>query len=326
MAAISASVGLGGLRHPIRLGATRLMSTYVREAYLHTVKEPPRPNVPPRTFHLVGLMQDRLLGNSSAQAAAEAIRTLQPRQVMLEMDQARYKNALEHISTGMHLQQPNRVDIVSTVHGGLMLRELKASIEAAKQINAAIYLVDRPFTITKNRVAQKLLNPVTFGNFLKYGNRSLVFRKDQPNGEDIRELDAFLKQYCPGIHKVLIEERNQYMAHQIMWNSQPGETIVVVCSAMHVPGLANLLQKKLNNPSEDVSAPDELADLTKKSLPVVPFLFLFYLALPGYIMYLVGAGGLRMVLGKTKPVLGIKGDGEGAELAPKPAVKVIDAK
>ncbi|KAF4728182.1 hypothetical protein FOZ62_002985 [Perkinsus olseni] len=60
-------------------------------------------------------MQDRLFGNGSAQAAAEAVRTLQPRQVMLEMDQARYKNALEHISTGMHLQQPNRVDIVSTV-------------------------------------------------------------------------------------------------------------------------------------------------------------------------------------------------------------------
>ncbi|KAF4722387.1 hypothetical protein FOZ63_012396 [Perkinsus olseni] len=270
-------------------------------------------------------MQDRLFGNGSAQAAAEAVRTLQPRQVMLEMDQARYKNALEHISTGMHLQQPNRVDIVSTVHGGLMLRELKASIEAAKEINAAIYLVDRPFTITKNRVAQKLLNPVTFGNFLKYGNRSLVFRKDKANGEDVRELDSFLKQFCPGIHKVLIDERNQYMAHQIIWNSQPGETVVVVCSAMHVPGLASLLEKKLRDPSVNVAAPEALADLTKKSLPVVPFLFLFYLALPGYILYLVGAGGLGMVLQKTKSVMGLDAKGEEVPVA-RPAVKVLEAK
>ncbi|EER13725.1 conserved hypothetical protein [Perkinsus marinus ATCC 50983] len=292
--------------------------------YLHTVKEAPRPNIPPRTFHLVGLMQDRLFGNASAQAAAEAIRTLHPRQVMLEMDQARYKNALEHISTGMHLQQPNRVDIVSTVHGGLMLRELKASIEAAKEINAAIYLIDRPFTITKNRVAQKLLNPVTFGNFLKYGNRSLVFRKDKANSEDVRELDSFLKRYCPGIHKVLIDERNQYMAHQIIWNSQPGETVVVICSAMHVPGLASLLQKKLADPSVNVAAPEGLADLTKKSLPVVPFLFLFYLVLPGYILYLVSAGGIAMISQKTKGVLGIESK-EGEVPVVRPAVKKLES-
>ncbi|KAF4743834.1 hypothetical protein FOZ62_000417 [Perkinsus olseni] len=64
---------------------------------------------------------------------------------------------------------------------------------------------------------------------------------------------------------------------------------------MHVPGLASLLEKKLRDPSVNVAAPEALADLTKKSLPVVPFLFLFYLALPGYILYLVGAGGLGMV-------------------------------
>lgn len=44
-----------------------------------------------------------------------------------------------------------------------------------------------------------------------------------------------------------------------------------------------------------VAAPEGLADLTKKSLPVVPFLFLFYLVLPGYILYLVSAGGIAMV-------------------------------
>ncbi|KAF4691645.1 hypothetical protein FOZ60_015103 [Perkinsus olseni] len=297
-----------------------------RSAYLHTVKEAPQPNVPPRTFHLVGLMQDRLFGNGSAQAAAEAVRTLQPRQVMLEMDQA---SVQECIGAHQHRYAPSAAQSSGhSQHGtrrALMLRELKASIEAAKEINAAIYLVDRPFTITKNRVAQKLLNPVTFGNFLKYGNRSLVFRKDKANSEDVRELDSFLKQFCPGIHKVLIDERNQYMAHQIIWNSQPGETVVVVCSAMHVPGLASLLEKKLRDASVNVAAPEELADLTKKSLPVVPFLFLFYVALPGYILYLVGAGGLGMVLQKTKSVMGLDAKGEEVPVA-RPAVKVLEAK
>ena len=178
------------------------------------------------------------------------------------------------------MSAPSRVDIISTVHGGLMTRELKAAVEAAKDVNASIYLVDRPYRITQNRLAEKVLNPYVLENLFVYGKMSLMNREKHTT----TELDSFLKSQANPIYRVLIEERAQYMAKLIHEQARDGETIVIACSQMHVP----LIRDILGSPDVDERVRKiNMAEISRKGLPLWPVLVTVYFVLPvGLFMYL----------------------------------------
>lgn len=191
----------------------------------------------------------------------------------MEMDEQRYQTAIASIVKDENLSAPSRVDIISTVHGGLMTREMKAAVEAAKEIDAGIYLVDRPYRITQNRLAEKVLNPYVFSNLFIYGKMSLMNREKHTTAE----LEKFLKSEASPIYKVLIEERSQYMAKLIHEQARDGETIVIVCSQMHVP----LIREILSAPDVDERVRKiNMAEISRKGLPLWPVLVMVYFALP----------------------------------------------
>jgi len=199
---------------------------------------------------------------------------------MLEMDEQRYQAAISSIVKEETMSAPSRVDIISTVHGGLMTREMKSAVEASKDVDASIYLVDRPYRITQNRLAEKVFNPYVFANLFVYGKMSLMNRENHST----TDLEKFLKTEASPIYNVLIEERSQYMAKLIHEQARDGETIVIVCSPMHVPMIRDIL-----------SAPDvdervrkiNMAEISRKGLPLWPVLVTVYFALPvGLFMYL----------------------------------------
>lgn len=239
-----------------------------------------------RKFLFCDLMHDRLYGASSAdvcllahvpsqtsQAAAQAIRTIKPSQVMLEIDEQRYQAAIASIVKDEAMSAPSRVDIISTVHGGLMTREMKAAVEAAKEIDADIYLVDRPYRITQNRLAEKVLNPYVFANMFNYGKMSLMNRANHT----VADLEKFLKSEAPPIYKVLVEERAQYMARLIHEHAKNDETAVIVCSQLHVP----LIREILSAPDVDERvAKIKMAEISRKGLPLWPILVFVYFVIP----------------------------------------------
>lgn len=192
---------------------------------------------------------------------------------MLEMDEQRYEAAIASVVDQTPMSAPSRVDIISTVHGGLMTRELKAAVEAATEVDAPIYLVDRPYRITQNRLAEKVLNPYVFAQLFAYGKMSLMNRSaDSP-----LQLGKFLKTEALPIYKVLIEERSQYMARLVHEQARDGETVVVVCSSLHVGGIKEILS------ADDVDAKlarIDMAEISRKGLPLWPILVLVYFVFP----------------------------------------------
>ena len=199
---------------------------------------------------------------------------------MLEIDEQRYQATISSIVQDEAMSAPSRVDIISTVHGGLMTREMKAAVEAAKAVDASIYLVDRPYRITQNRLAEKVLNPYVFANLFTYGKMSLMNRANHTT----TELEKFLKTEASPIYKVLVEERSQYMAKLIHEQARDGETTVIVCSQMHV----DLIREILSSPDVDERVRKiNMGEISRKGLPLWPVLVTVYFLLPvGLFMYL----------------------------------------
>lgn len=64
------------------------------------------------------------------------------------------------------------------------------------------------------------------------------------DGEALAELLSEFRQEFPEISKILIDDRNYYMAQKIReyTNQNPTHIILVLCGAFHVPGIMRLLQ------------------------------------------------------------------------------------
>ena len=215
------------------------------------------------------------------------------------MDEQRFHSAMSSIVRDAPMSQPSRVDIISTVHGGLMARELKSAVEAAREIDSSIYLVDRPYRITQNRLAEKVLNPYVFANLFNYGKLSLMNRQ----GNNTLSLEKFLKSEALPIYKVLVEERAQYMAKLIHDQARDNETIVVVCSSLHLP----LIESILSSPDidEKIARTVNMNEISKKGLPLWPILVGTYFVLPmslAVYLWMMAVSGL--VGGVKKIVLG----------------------
>lgn len=214
------------------------------------------------------------------------------------MDEPRYKSAMESIVTESPMSAPSRVDIISTVQGGLLTRELKSAVEAARDVGASICLVDRPYRITQNRLAEKVLNPYVFSNLFVYGRLSLMKAAD--NGSAI-ELEKFLKTDALPIYKVLVEERAQYMARLIHEQAKDGETVVIVCSKMHVP----ILESFLADPDidEKLARTVNMSEISRKGLPLWPVLVGLYFVLPVSLMVYVWGLVVSGVIGVAKKIV-----------------------
>lgn len=222
---------------------------------------------------------------------------------MLEMDEQRFQSAISSIVRDAPMSQPSRVDIISTVHGGLMTRELKSAVEAAREIDSSIYLVDRPYRITQNRLAEKVLNPYVFANLFNYGKLSLMNRQGNSTGV----LEKFLKSEALPIYKVLIEERAQYMAKLIHDQARDNETVVVVCSSLHVPIIESILSAP--NIDEKIARTVNMNEISRKGLPLWPILVGVYFVLPtslGVYLWMMAVSGL--VGGMKKMLLGSSDD------------------
>lgn len=207
---------------------------------------------------------------------------------MLEIDDQRYQAAISSIVKEEPMSAPSRVDIISTVHGGLLSREMKAAVEAAKEVDANVYLVDRPYRITQNRLAEKVLNPYVFANMLNYGKMSLMHREKHT----VADLEKFLKTEAYPIYKVLVEERAQYMARLIHEQARDGETVVIVCSQLHVGLIRDILSA---SDIDERMSRINMAEITRKGLPLWPILVFVYFVIPvGTVTYLwaLAVGGL----------------------------------
>jgi len=137
-------------------------------------------------------------------------------------------------------------------------QEMLNAIETAKVVGADIHLADRDIRITLSRIWRcmgcwqkfKLL----FQLILSTGGLDEISEADIEKMKRQDVLEALLLELeasLPVLRKILIDERDRYLAHKI--RTAPGHKKVAVVGAGHVPGI-----KKYWNDSIDVSSLERL--------------------------------------------------------------------
>jgi len=161
--------------------------------------------------------------------------------------------------------------------------EVLRAIQAAEAVGARVWLADRDIRTTLARTwrlmgfwkkISLLVQLVTSaGDFDSVSEADIEKMKT----EDVLEmLLAEIGKSFPEIRRVLIDERDQYLAHEI--RGAPGTRIVAVVGAGHVPGIKRYWDSSI-----------DLAELTRMP-PKARFTGLLKWAVPGLIIALIVAG------------------------------------
>ena len=189
-----------------------------------------------RETNNITLLGTAHVSKESFKEVEELILKKQPKYICIELDKQRYDNLVND-------EQWKNTDIVSVIKNkqfpGLVMQviiasvqkkfslttnsepagEFKKAIELAKQTNAEIILIDRNIKITLNRIWRKLtlFNKVDIITSFIFGSDDTELTENSIQDimkDDVMEL-AFssFKEKLPIIHKVLVEERDEYMAN-----------------------------------------------------------------------------------------------------------------
>lgn len=228
-------------------------------------------------------------GPGSGQEAADAIKALAPRQVMVELCQKRYGQVLSSMMMGVPLGPPSKLDLLGNIHGGLLQHELGPILQAARVVGAAVLPIDRSQAATRSRVAHRLWHPRLLQGLLSYAAYLLRRQRDASSmalPSDAEELRRQLEQLCPAAHDVLIDERSFYLAQQVSATAFHGD-MVVVCSAPMCAHLVARLQKALQMENPEAGA-QKLLQLAKRNVPVWPlYLFAYGIVPAGISAYML---------------------------------------
>lgn len=202
----------------------------------------------------------------SAEQVKEVIEAEQPDSVCVELDEQRYQS----ITEGSKWKEMDIIQVIKEKKASLLLMNLAISsfqnrmadqfgikagqemiqgIESAKETGAKLVLADRNIQITFARI---------WGNLGLKGKSLLlsqviasIFSKDTITEEELEKMknqdtiNAILNEFTesfPRLKKPLIDERDQYLAQKI--KDAPGEKIVAVLGAAHVPGIKEEIKKE----------------------------------------------------------------------------------
>ncbi len=130
-------------------------------------------------------------------------------------------------------------------------QEMATAIDTAREKGAAIELVDRDVRTTLSRAWRfmKLSSKIKLVVELlsSFGEMDKLKKDDIENLKNKDVLEAVLAEVgesLPEVKRILIDERDEYLAHKI--RSAPGKKIVAVVGAGHVPGIKKCWEKPVD--------------------------------------------------------------------------------
>ena len=139
--------------------------------------------------------------------------------------------------------------------------DMRAAVKTAREAKIPLLLIDQHIGVTLQRISKeftwkekgRLVGDVFRALF--FGKRELKKRgldhfdlKKVPQKKIIKQLTEELRQRYPSLYKVLIEERNQYMARQLHALSKQYQGVVLaVIGAGHEEGIVELLRVQTKN-------------------------------------------------------------------------------
>lgn len=207
------------------------------------------------------------ISQKSVEEVRQVIELEMPDAVGIELDEAR----LSQLASGNKWQETNIGDIISKGQAYLFLltllmaniqrrlgqklgirpgEEMMQAINIASEKKIPISLLDRNVNITMKRAFQKMsilekikLAGSVFAGFFEEGAELTKEKIEEMKQKDIlTELIDQLGKEMPSIKKVLVDERDLFIANRIM--QTPGRKIVAVVGAGHVSGILKNLGKQ----------------------------------------------------------------------------------
>ena len=138
--------------------------------------------------------------------------------------------------------------------------EMLRAIKAAKEMEADIYLADRDVRTTLSRTWRLMGFWTKFKLLLQLmTSMGAVEDIEKEDIEKLKEQDVLenllseLGKTLPDLQRVLIDERDQYLAHKI--RTAPGKKIVAVVGAGHVPGIKKYWEKPVDIAALEIIPP-----------------------------------------------------------------------
>ncbi|NCU18033.1 TraB/GumN family protein [Pallidibacillus pasinlerensis] len=208
------------------------------------------------------------VSKNSAELVKEVIEAEQPDSVCIELDQGRYQS----ITEGNKWQDMDIFKVIKEKKTTLLLMNLALSsfqkriadqfgikpgqemiqaIESAKEIDAKLVLADRNIQTTFARIwanigfkgKMTLLTEIIYSIFSKETITEEELEQMKSKDTISSVLNEFTEHF-PELKKPLIDERDQFLAEKI--RRAPGEKIVAVLGAAHVPGITKEIHKRHN--------------------------------------------------------------------------------
>ena len=233
------------------------------------------------------------ISSESAELVKNIIETENPDRVCLEWDQSRYDKYLnpdEWSDTDIVqvIKQKRLTVLISSVIYKLIQKHLAKindsvagaeffeAVSSAEKVGAKIALVDRDSQVTFKRfwrlipLRKKALLPYAFGSVLEGAEESEEEMLKLLNSENFESIFEQLQEAYPELWKVLLVERDQYLAQKIL--EQEARKIVVVIGQAHLRGVEkNLKNEQQINIKELETLPPKLWS-TKVLESIIPLI------------------------------------------------------
>lgn len=160
--------------------------------------------------------------------------------------------------------------------------EMRAGIQAAKEMNVSIAAIDRDIQITFKRIWSHMSffeKIKIFGALLSSEDIDL----DETDIEHLKKQDVLnsaleeISAELPNVHRILVTERDMYMAQSI--KNAPGTNVLAIIGAAHGPGIVKYLYEDDINLKdlEFIKPQSALSKVMKWVLPLL-FILLIFLA------------------------------------------------
>ncbi|MBU4002322.1 MAG: TraB/GumN family protein [Proteobacteria bacterium] len=230
------------------------------------------------------------VSEESARQAQDLINTLKPDTVCIELCESRY----HAIRNKQKWQETDIVQVIKEKKAFFLLsnliltsfqkriadkfeikpgEEMIRAIETGESIGAQIHLVDRDIRITLSRVwhAMGLWSKMKlmFQMLLSLGDVDEIEAADieKMKQEDVLEtLLAEIGKSMPELRAILIDERDAYLSQKI--KHAPGEKIVAVVGAGHLPGIREKWETEQNIEALEILPPKtRMSEMMKWLVP-----------------------------------------------------------
>ncbi len=206
----------------------------------------------------------------SLEEARRVVLETEPDVVAVELDRARYAQ-LTNPGVSEEDMIPDSGDMISQLLNQIALledglgslsgtsagEEMLAAIEAGRKTGAKIALIDRPLQATANALLKVPLDEIyKMTNLIPEATEDIenggavdIMSMLKEEGAIDKLMDEFRGEF-PNIAKVLIEDRDEYIANAILTILEDVDgKVVVVLGAGHIDGVRKALQRVLKTKS-----------------------------------------------------------------------------